>query len=214
MTISNFHHAMAYDDLREWLREADRLGELRTVKGASWKGDIGQAADLVIREDDGPAVLFDDVEGSPPGYRILINVFAGKRRNMTLGFPDELSKVELSDACYDAYVSDRKLIPPVEVEDGPVFENVLEGDDVDLLKFPTPFWHEKDGGRYIGTGCYSVTRDPDDGWLNVGTYRAMVHDAKSIGVLMVPGKHGRIHYEKHKAAVDRTLSKTQWTIEK
>jgi len=52
MTISNFQCVMAYDDLREWIREADRLGELRTVKGASWKGDIGQASDLVIREDD------------------------------------------------------------------------------------------------------------------------------------------------------------------
>jgi len=124
-------------------------------------------------------------------------VFAGKRRNMTLGFPDELTKVELSDACYDAYIKDQKLIPHVEVDEGPVFENVLEGDDIDLLKFPTPFWHMQDGGRYIGTGCYSVTQDPDDGWLNVGTYRAMVHDKKSIGVLMVPGKHGHIHRQKH-----------------
>ena len=197
MTRSNFHCEMPYDDLRDWLREADRLGELRTVKGASWKGDIGQAADLVIREDDGPAVLFDEVEDSPPGYRILINVFAGKRRNMTLGFPDELTKVELSDACYDAYVKEQKTIPHEVVDDGPVFENVLEGDDIDLLKFPTPFWHAKDGGRYIGTGCYSVTQDPDDGWLNVGTYRAMIHDKKSIGVLMVPGKHGHVHRQKH-----------------
>ena len=116
---------------------------------------------------------------------------------MTLGFPDDLSKVELSEACYGAFVKDRPLIPHEIVDDGPVFENVLTGDDIDLYKFPTPLWHVEDGGRYIGTGCYSVTRDPDDGWLNVGTYRAMVHDRKSVGVLMVPGKHGHVHREKY-----------------
>ena len=26
-----------YNDLREWLREADKLGELKTVLGASWQ---------------------------------------------------------------------------------------------------------------------------------------------------------------------------------
>ena len=27
------------------------------------------------------------------------------------------------------------------------------GDDIDLLKIPTPRWHEGDGGYFIGTGC-------------------------------------------------------------
>jgi DsbC/DsbD-like thiol-disulfide interchange protein len=31
-------------------------------------------------------------------------------------------------------------------------EHVDEGKDVNVLKFPTPKWHEHDGGRYIGTG--------------------------------------------------------------
>ena len=98
MTISNTQCQVPYDDLRGWLDEADRLGELRRVTGASWQEDIGLAAEAVIRADDGPAVLFDEVPGCPKGFRILMNVFAGKRRNMTLGFPDGLSKVELSDA--------------------------------------------------------------------------------------------------------------------
>ncbi len=196
MTRSNLRCALPYDDLRGWLAEAERLGELRVVEGAGWEEDIGLAAEAVVKEDDGPAILFDGVPGCPRGHRVLINVFAGRRRNMTLGFPDELTKVELSDACYDAYVRDRKTIPHRVVDDGPVLENVLMGAEVDLLKFPAPIWHADDGGRYIGTGCYSVTRDPDDGWLNVGTYRAMLHDARSVGVLMVPGKHGHVHREK------------------
>jgi 4-hydroxy-3-polyprenylbenzoate decarboxylase len=197
MSRPNLFCSLAYDDLRGWIAEADRLGELRTIRGASWEEDIGDAAEAVIKADEGPAVLFDEVKGCHKGYRLLINVFAGKRRNMTLGFPDDLTKAELSDAVYESHVKDRKTIPFKIVDGGPILENVLTGDDIDLLKFPTPIWHAQDGGRYIGTGTYSVTRDPDDGWINVGTYRSMVHDKRSVGVLMVPGKHGHVHREKH-----------------
>ncbi|HEU4341989.1 MAG TPA: hypothetical protein VFU31_10495, partial [Candidatus Binatia bacterium] len=50
-----------YSDLREWIREAEKLGELKTVLGASWEEEIGLAADVVVPADDGPAVLFDEV---------------------------------------------------------------------------------------------------------------------------------------------------------
>jgi 4-hydroxy-3-polyprenylbenzoate decarboxylase len=197
MRGSNIEPRIPYDDLRQWIAEADRLGELRTVTGATWQEDIGLAAEAVLRADDGPAVLFDEVPGCAKGFRLLMNIFAGRRRNMTFGFPDHYTKQELSSAYFEAYLQDHKTIPHEVVDDGPVFENVLTGDDVDLNLFPAPIWHEKDGGRYIGTGCYSVTRDPDDNWLNLGTYRAMLHDRRTVGVLMVPGKHGHIHREKY-----------------
>ena len=43
-----------YDDLRGWLARAERLGEVRTVRGASWEEDIGLAAEAVLREENGP----------------------------------------------------------------------------------------------------------------------------------------------------------------
>ena len=73
---------IVFSDLREWMREAEKLGELKTVLGASWQEEIGLAADVVIPPDDGPAVVFDEVPGCPKGFRVLINVFAGKRRNI------------------------------------------------------------------------------------------------------------------------------------
>ena len=84
---------------------------------------------------------------------------------------------------------------------GPVLENIQKQPDV--LAFPSPFWHEMDGGRYIGTGCSVVTRDFDSDWVNVGTYRVQVLDRNHVALDMVPGKHGRIHYEKHKKAGKR-----------
>jgi len=46
------------------------------------------------------------------------------------------------------------------VSSGPVKENVFKGEQVNLLEFPVPKWHEKDGGRYIGTFDGVVTKDP------------------------------------------------------
>src|SRR5918996_96100 len=186
-----------YGDLREWMEEAERLGELRRVTGASWQEEIGLAADVVVPQDDGPAVLFDEVPGCPKGFRLLINVFAGKRRNMTLGFPDHLTKQELSSAYFEHYQKKQRHVAPQTVDDGPVFENVLTGDDVDVTKFPAPVWHVHDGGRYIGTGGFSVTMDPDERWVNVGCYRAMIQDRKSVSLLIVPGKHGHVHRQKY-----------------
>ncbi|HEX4554135.1 MAG TPA: UbiD family decarboxylase [Xanthobacteraceae bacterium] len=193
----NLQGHIAYDDLREWLDHAERLGEVRHVKGATWQEDIGLAAEAILRAENGPCVVFDDIPGCPKGFRLLLNIFAGTRRNMTFGFPDHLGKWELSEAYRDAYLKDMKLVPHEMVADGPVLENIMTGDDVDVLKFPSPVWHEKDGGRYIGTGTYSITRDPDENWLNAGAYRAQVHDRNSVGVLMATGHHGYLHREKY-----------------
>ena len=96
---SKIQSHIAFTDLREWISEAEKLGELKTVLGASWQEEIGLATDVVVPPDDGPAVIFDEVPGCPKGFRLLINCFAGKRRAMTLGFPARaLTKQELSDA--------------------------------------------------------------------------------------------------------------------
>ena len=188
-----------YEDLREWLAQAEKLGEVRHVKGASWQSEIGMAAEIVQHSDTAPCVLFDEVPGCAKGHRVLTNFFGGKRKNMTLGFPLEYSKLQLSQAFLDTYLRDLKTIPYAFVDDGPVLENVITGNDVDVTKFPVPIWHEGDGGRYIGTGSYNVTIDPEERWINVGTYRVMIHDRNSLGFYMSPGKHGRIHRDKSQA---------------
>lgn len=198
-TTSKSNQAMqlAYDDLRGWMAEADRLGELKTVLGAGWEEDIGLAAELVSHDENAPAVVFDEVPGSPKGFRLLSNLFGGRRRPMTLGFPDGLNKVELSDAFADAFDPDGARVPPVFVENGPVLENSLTGEAVDLELFPTPLWHADDGGRYIGTGSYNITQDPDTGWVNLGCYRIMLRDKTSVTYNTAPGRHGKLHHEKY-----------------
>ena len=60
------------------------------------------------------------------------------------------------------------------------------------LKFPVPLVHHLDGGRYIATGAISITKDPDEGWVKLGTYRGQLIDKSSIGWYISPGKHGII----------------------
>jgi 4-hydroxy-3-polyprenylbenzoate decarboxylase len=190
---------LRYRDLREWIEEARALGEIREAKGLDWQTEIGMAAEVLLHDEKAPCVIFEEVPGTLPGSRVVVNFFGGQRQKMTLGFPTHLTKLELSEAFRRHYMADLKRIPPRYVNDGPIFENVITGDAVDVTLFPTPKWHEGDGGRYIGTGSFNVTRDPDEGWINCGTYRVMIHDAKSVGFYISPGKHGRIQRDKYEA---------------
>jgi 4-hydroxy-3-polyprenylbenzoate decarboxylase len=193
--------SLHYKDLREWLDHVDRMGQLRFVHGANAEEEIGAATDVLQHTAEAPAVLFDQVPGYDPDFRVLVNSFgATDRVALTLGLPRGLSKVDLADAWRNK-IKGLRPQPPVLVNDGPIFENVRRGEEVDMTIFPTPKWHPGDGGRYIGTGSYDITRDPDDGWVNLGTYRVMVHDRNRLGYYISPGKHGRIQRQKY---FDRT----------
>jgi 4-hydroxy-3-polyprenylbenzoate decarboxylase len=194
-----FTSQVPYTDLREWINEAEALGELRVVTGANWQEEIGLASELVLHSDTAPCIIFDEVPGIQKGFRVLTNFFGGKRKNMTLGFPANLTKLELTEAFLENYLSNLKTIPHEEVSSGPILDNVLTGKDVDVTRFPVPIWHEHDGGRYIGTGSFNVTRDPEEGWINCGTYRVMIHSEREVGFYISPGKHGRIHRDKYQA---------------
>ena len=185
------HAAQKYGDLREWIAAARRLGEVRDVRGATWEEDIGRITEMLHHTDDSPAVLFDEIPGYAPGFRILANANATRRRlALTLGLPLDIERRPLMDEFLRLTEEGRAVAPRV-VKDGPVMENVLKGADIDVLKFPSPKWHPLDGGRYLGTGVVDVMKDPDSDWVNLGTYRVMVHDAKRVGVYISPGKHGR-----------------------
>jgi len=190
----------AYEDLRHWLEIVDSVGELKKLRGAHWKLEIGTLAELIARERQGtiPALLFDNIPEYPTGSRILFGQYCSFRRlALTLGLPLESTGLDLVDR-FRKKLSSLKPIPPRLVKTGPVLENRLAGDDIDLYKFPVPFIHELDGGRFIGTACAAITRDPDENWTNLGTYRAMVHDRKSMGLFTSSvSKHARVHMEKY-----------------
>ncbi len=191
-------------DLRVWLEEARSLGELKDVIGADWKLELGTISELNVKKANPPALLFDRIGDYPPGYRVLTCSTASPARLasiLRLGAERShhalVQKLRGKPAQWQAQAA---TFPPRTVDTGPVLENVLEGAAVDLFRFPSPLWHELDGGRYIGTGCMVVTRDYDSDWVNVGTYRVMIHDRNHVGLDMIPGKHGAIQYRKYMQA--------------
>lgn len=189
-------------DLRAWLDDVKNLGQLETIDGVTWDLELAILAE-VLNERYGakgktrPALVFDNIVGYPQGYRVAANLTSSVARlALTMGMDPKLGEFEFIQQ-WRRRVKDIQPIRPETVKTGSVFENTAEGPDIDLLKFPVPRWHERDGGRYIGTDDLVITRDPDDGWVNVGTYRVMVHSCDRLGLHMSPGKHGRVHRDKY-----------------
>src|SRR5438309_3549663 len=189
---------MSYKDVREWIKKVDEMGELKIVEGADWNLEIGALSVLASKhKENSRALLFDRIKDYPAGCRILVGFFESlKRSALTTNLPLDITREGFIQAWRER-LARPAYIPPATVKSGPVMENVCSGGDIDLFKFPVPLWHERDGGRYIGTGHVVITRDPDEGWVNVGCYRVMVHDRNSMGMNISPGKHGRMHRQKY-----------------
>ncbi|MBW8906190.1 MAG: UbiD family decarboxylase [Betaproteobacteria bacterium] len=192
-------------DLRTWLGEVDKLGELKHVRGADWNLELGAISELNVKKDVPPALLFDEIEGYAKGFRVLTcSTSSPARLSSILRLPLQRTHHGLVEALRGKpaqWQAAAGRFPAKLVKSGAALEHVER--EVDVLRFPAPLWHEHDGGRYIGTGCSVVTRDLESDWVNVGTYRVQVIDRNHVALDMVPGKHGRIHYEKHKAAGKR-----------
>ena len=185
-------------DIREWLDRAEGINELIQIdKPVDRDEEMSAITYLVAKQDPSPAILFDNPKGyedSPIGARMLWNILgpSSKRIALTIEEPPETPTLELIRRLKEK-MKDR--IPPREVPEAeaPVFENTLSGTDIDLEQLPIPRHWPLDGGRYAGTADAVFTRDPDSGYLNVGTYRMMLQGKQQVGLYLSPGKDARLH---------------------
>jgi len=186
-------------ELREFIDKCKDIGELQILEDVDWDIEMGAICQWQVTDPNSPLLLFDKIKGYQPGYRVCANMYRTiKREALCLGLPLEAkSGIELVRAWREKIKNGITLIPPVTVNTGPVMENIHTGDDIDLYEFPIPKWHEHDGGRYIGTGHIVITRDPDEGWVNLGTYRVQVHDKHTATIYMSPGRHAGMIRQKY-----------------
>lgn len=182
-------------DLRDFIKLCEEHGELKRIKKeVDWNLELSHVA-KINEEKNGPALLFENVKGyNTPVFTSAFTTT--KRMALALGMPIDSSLCKLARGWME--LTTKKLIPPKEVKGGPVMENVIEGDDVDLFKFPTPKFYPMDGGRYIGTAVALITKDPETGWVNLGTYRMQILDKNNVGVQIIKGKHADFHMNKYK----------------
>ena len=151
------------------------------------------------------AFLFDNVtdpQGKNYDCSVAVGVLGASRSiyKMALGLEEKSGPGEVAERW------NRALSHPIAsriVKTGPVKEVILKGREVSrreggLLRFPVPISNPGfDGGPFL-TAPYVVTKDPDTGIPNVGTYRCMIKGPNKTGVSVPPAQHIGIHFHKCK----------------
>jgi UbiD family decarboxylase len=183
---------VAFGDLRGWMQALSAAGELHAVDAeVDWNIELGTVLRLAQGAGTGPALVFNNIKDYNTQGTRCRRVFGGglasyRRVAMMFGLPPETHPRELVKIGRTILAD---TIPPKIVKDGPVKENIVTGDDIDLYQFPTPYWNRLDGGRYLLTYGGCVTKDPETGVMNVGIYRGMVASRNQIPILMWRAQH-------------------------
>src|SRR5207253_6045358 len=89
-------------------------------------------------------------------------------------------------------------LPPVIVENGPVQENVIMGEELKrtgLNILPVPV-EEPGFSGMLRTGLPMITRDPVTGTRNVGTYNAFLKAPDRMQAANGPGAHAMAYHWK------------------
>ncbi|MFH1139357.1 MAG: phenylphosphate carboxylase subunit beta [Pseudomonadota bacterium] len=180
-------------DMRDFIRVCEEHGVLQRIKvEVDWDLELSHIAKL-NEEKSGPALLFENVKGYQTPV-ITSVCTTTERLALIMGRPRESSLVDLMAEW--VRVGDN-FIPPKWVETAPCKENILMGDDVDLFRFPVPKFYPLDGGRFFGTAHFIISKDPDTGWVNLGTYRCQLLGKNKLGTQFIKGKHADIMLKKY-----------------
>lgn len=175
---------MQFNDFREFLDELQRRGLLRDVSQPVDKNwEISAVMRWVYQglpENDRFGIRFTNVVG----YEFPVVVGASganyKSYAVAIGLDPDLPRREITRLAHEKWEAALKNpLPPVVVQPAgtpPCKENVLRDGEIDIHRFPFPVWTpEKDPGWEEGYGFitsgFHISKDPETGVRNVGTYR-------------------------------------------
>jgi UbiD family decarboxylase len=183
-------------DLDVWLEKAEAAGELKRIT-AEVDPDLEiSTITYLSNSQKGPALLFENIKGHP-GQRALYNMIglSVNRLCLTMG---EAPCAHPLDAVQLLKQKIHRKLPWQEVsqDDAVSSENIVTGDDINILQFPAPRMWPLDGGKYLGTGDAIVTKDPDSGRINLGCYRMMIKGPREVGLYTSPGHDGTLDRDK------------------
>ncbi|TMK02357.1 MAG: UbiD family decarboxylase, partial [Alphaproteobacteria bacterium] len=183
-------------DLDAWLEKVELLGELKRIT-AEVDPDLEAATiTYLVAGEKSPALLFENIKGHP-GHRALYNMVGCNLSRFCLMIGEQPMDHPLK-AVQSLQQKLGRKVPPKEVsaEQAICNQNIVEGNDIDIRIFPAQRMWPLDGGMYLGTGDAVVTKDPETGRVNVGTYRMMIKGPREVGVYTSPGKDATIDREK------------------
>ena len=207
---------MRYTDLRDFLAQLERLGEMKRVAAeVSPRLEMTEICDRVLRQG-GPAILFE----RPAGHSmpVLGNLFGTVRRIcLAMGVEDTASlrgigrllavlrepeppkgMRDLWDRLPELKDLASKVLDmvPKELSSGPCQETVWEGKDVDLARLPVQTCWPEDAGPLITWGL-TVTRGPLKARQNLGIYRQQVLTENRIILRWLAHRGGALDYRDH-----------------
>jgi len=196
---------LAIKDLRECLQLLEEKGLLYRIKSCVNKDT--ELMPLVrwqyrgLPEEGRKAFLFEnvtDASGKKYSAQVAVCVLGASRTVYATAMgvaPEEIVPQWLKG------LASPVLPRLVDRAEAPVKEEIHQGEELareGLEEFPIPISTPGyDPAPYL-TAPYWVTRDPETGVRNVGTYRAMVKGRATTGVFVHPAQHIGIHWTKCK----------------
>jgi 4-hydroxy-3-polyprenylbenzoate decarboxylase len=213
-------HAMHYSDLRDFLEQLERCGELKRVRAdVDPRLEVTEICDRVLKAG-GPALLFE----RPKGHRmpLLANLF-GTPQRVALGMGQDsvaalrdvgrllafLKEPEPPTGLLDAWQRTRPAMmqamnmAPKERRSAPCQEIVWEGPDVDLARLPIQTCWPGDAGPLITWGL-TVTRGPRKKRQNLGIYRQQVIARDKVVMRWLAHRGGALDFRDHATAYPGT----------
>ena len=189
-----------FPDLRDFLSHLRSAGDLAIIEAAVDPDQ--EAAHRRVIAAEGPALLFNNVKGSP--FPLVTNLFGTRQRaeaafgkkpfrlikhlvSMVQEFPPGLSTLWRNREVAQAglHLGTRRC------QSGPVTEVIDSSPDLRQLPVIT-CWPE-DGGPFL-TLPLVYTTSPEKGGPNLGIYRMQVFSSRETGMHWQIGKGGGFHY--------------------
>ncbi len=212
---------MNYHDLRDFIAQLEKMGELKRVSTpVSPHLEMTEICDRVLRQG-GPAILFEN----PAGFDtpVLGNLF-GTVRRVALGMGQNvaseaealtklrevgqvlamLKEPEPPKGFKDAWeklplLKQVLTMSPKQVSSAPCQEVVIEGKDVDITRLPIQHCWPGDVAPLITWGL-TVTRGPNKARQNLGIYRQQVLGPNKVIMRWLAHRGGALDFRDHQQA--------------
>src|SRR5881394_957422 len=206
---------MKYADLRDFLAQLERRGELKRIAvEVDPRLEMTEICDRVLKAG-GPALLFE----KPKGHRIPVlgNLF-GTPRRVAMGMGEDsiealreigkllafLKEPDPPKGLKDAWQNTRPVfmqvmhMAPKERSSAPCQEIVWENTDVDLGRLPVQTCWPDDVAPLITWGL-TVTRGPNKTRQNLGIYRQQVIGRNKVIMRWLAHRGGALDFRDHAA---------------
>lgn len=175
--------------IRNFIELLEKKGLILTVD-RNVSGEEAAAIVWELNERRGPAIWFRSVNDSH--IPMVANLFGEfPRMALALGLAEDCTPKMIRDYYAAVMRQKDKWMKPVMVNTGPCKEVILQGNDVDLMKFPIIKWAAFDGGPYI-TLNGTISKDDELG-RNIGMYRVQVINKNTTGIMALSMQDIGIH---------------------